>query len=61
MCAYRLNILYLLLEKMNGFAEGKFDVSVPPAQIASDFEARRGDAMERVEALNITKRLISTC
>ncbi|RPD68771.1 BAR-domain-containing protein [Lentinus tigrinus ALCF2SS1-7] len=56
----QLNIFYLLLEKVNTFAEGKYDVSVPPAQIASDFEDRRGDAMERVEALNITKRLIST-
>ncbi|RDX51449.1 BAR-domain-containing protein [Lentinus brumalis] len=56
----QLNIFYLLLEKVNTFAEGKYDVSVPAAQIASDFEAKRGDALERVEALNITKRLIST-
>ena len=49
-----------MLEKLNGFAEGKYDVSVPAAQIASDYEARRSDALERIEALNITKRLIST-
>ena len=58
---HRLNIFYLLLEKVNTFAEGKYDVSVPAEQIASDFEEKRGDAMQRVEALNITKRIISTC
>ncbi|OSD05626.1 BAR-domain-containing protein [Trametes coccinea BRFM310] len=56
----QLNIFYLMLEKVHGFAEGKYDVTVPAAQIASDFEERRGDALERIEALNITKRLIST-
>ncbi|CDO74789.1 hypothetical protein BN946_scf185001.g37 [Trametes cinnabarina] len=56
----QLNIFYLMLEKLHGFAEGKFDVTVSAAQIASDFEERRGDALERIEALNITKRLIST-
>ncbi|KAI9065510.1 BAR-domain-containing protein [Trametes sanguinea] len=56
----QLNIFYLMLEKLHGFAEGKYDITVPAAQIASDFEERRGDALERIEALNITKRLIST-
>ncbi|KAI0757511.1 BAR-domain-containing protein [Daedaleopsis nitida] len=56
----QLNIFYLLLEKLNGFAEGKFEVSIPAAQIADDYEARRSDALERVEALNITKRILST-
>ncbi|KAI0353165.1 BAR-domain-containing protein [Trametes cingulata] len=56
----QLNIFYLMLEKLNGFAEGKFEVSVPAAQIASDYEAQRSDALERIEALNITKRIIST-
>ncbi|EIW65276.1 BAR-domain-containing protein [Trametes versicolor FP-101664 SS1] len=56
----QLNIFYLMLEKLNGFAEGKFEVSVPAAQIASDYEAQRSDALERIEALNISKRLIST-
>ena len=57
----QLNIFYLLLEKLNTFAEGKFDVSTPAAQIAADYEARRSDALERIEALNIAKRFISTC
>ncbi|KAI0369963.1 BAR-domain-containing protein [Pilatotrama ljubarskyi] len=56
----QLNIFYLMLDKLNGFAEGKFEVSVPAAQIASDYEAQRSDALERIEALNITKRIIST-
>ncbi|KAH9855785.1 BAR-domain-containing protein [Lenzites betulinus] len=56
----QLNIFYLMLDKLNGFAEGKFEVTVPAAQIASDYEAQRSDALERIEALNITKRLIST-
>ena len=57
----QLNIFYLLLEKLNGFAENRFEVSIPAAQIASDYETRRSDALERVEALNITRRMISTC
>ncbi|KAH9917360.1 BAR-domain-containing protein [Epithele typhae] len=56
----QLNIFYLLLDKLNGFAEGKYDVSIPAAQIASDYEGRRSDALERVEALNITSRILST-
>ncbi|KAI8983196.1 BAR-domain-containing protein [Trametes punicea] len=56
----QLNIFYMMLEKLHGFADGKFDISVPAAQIASDFETRRGDALQRIEALNISKRLIST-
>ena len=57
----QLNIFYLILEKMNGFAENRFEVSIPAAQIESDYETRRSDALQRVEALNITRRIISTC
>lgn len=57
----QLNIFYLLLEKLNGFAEGKFEVSVPAAQIATDYEEKRSDAFARIEDLGITKRIISTC
>ncbi|KAI0668719.1 BAR-domain-containing protein [Trametes maxima] len=56
----QLNIFYLMLEKLNGFAEGKFEVTVPAAQIASDYEEHRSDALERIEALNIAKRILST-
>ncbi|THG94135.1 hypothetical protein EW026_g7274 [Hermanssonia centrifuga] len=57
----QLNIFYLLLEKLNGFAEAaKFDVNVTHAQIIPDYEDRRTDAMARLEELNISKRMIST-
>jgi amphiphysin len=51
----------MLLEKTQGFAEGKYDVSsVSGAQIQADYEAKRTDAWEQVEALGITKRILST-
>lgn len=57
----QLNIYYLFLEKMNSFAEGRYDVtSVPGSQIQSEYENNRGDAWRQVEDLNITKRIIST-
>ncbi|KAK7064740.1 Bar adaptor protein [Favolaschia claudopus] len=58
----QLNIFYLLLEKMNSFAEeNKYDVTnVPGSQIASDYEGKRTDAWSTIEDLNITKRIIST-
>ncbi|KAJ7629350.1 BAR-domain-containing protein [Mycena rosella] len=57
----QLNIFYLLLEKMNGFAEEtKWDVSnTPGSQIASDYENKRSDAWSAIEELNITQRIIS--
>ncbi|KAF7367395.1 Bar adaptor protein [Mycena sanguinolenta] len=59
---FRLNIFYLILEKMNGFAEdAKYDVTnTPGSQITSDYEGKRTDAWSRIEDLNITKRIIST-
>jgi len=60
---FRLNIYYLLLEKMNSFAdESKFDLSnVPGAQIAGDYEAKRSDAWSIIENLGIIKRIVSVC
>ncbi|KAJ7139521.1 hypothetical protein C8R44DRAFT_764687 [Mycena epipterygia] len=57
----QLNIFYLILEKMNGFAEEtKYDISnVPGSQIASDYEQKRTDAWSTIEDLNISKRIIS--
>ncbi|KAJ7922935.1 hypothetical protein B0H13DRAFT_1978588 [Mycena leptocephala] len=57
----QLNIFYLILEKMNGFAEEtKYDVTnVPGSQIAQDYEGKRTDAWSNIEELNITKRIIS--
>ncbi|KAJ6569581.1 hypothetical protein B0H19DRAFT_1209479 [Mycena capillaripes] len=57
----QLNIFYLILEKMNGFAEEtKYDITnVPGSQIARDYEEKRSDAWSAIEDLNITKRIIS--
>ncbi|KAJ7480092.1 BAR-domain-containing protein [Mycena galericulata] len=57
----QLNIFYLILEKMNGFAEeAKYDISnVPGSQIAQDYEDKRTDAWSKIEELNITQRIIS--
>ncbi|KAJ7451180.1 BAR-domain-containing protein [Mycena latifolia] len=57
----QLNIFYLLLEKMNGFAEEtKWDVTnVAGSQIERDYEEKRTDAWSSIEELNITKRIIS--
>ncbi|KAJ7171814.1 hypothetical protein C8R43DRAFT_979525 [Mycena crocata] len=57
----QLNIFYLILEKMNGFADdAKYDISnVPGSHIASDYESKRTDAWSTIEELNITKRIIS--
>jgi len=57
----QLNIFYLILEKVNGFAEeNKYDVSnTPGSQIVNDYEEKRTDAWSRIEDLNIVKRIIS--
>ncbi|KAJ7596831.1 hypothetical protein C8J56DRAFT_850516 [Mycena floridula] len=57
----QLNIFYLILEKMNAFAEdAKFDISsIPGAQIAATYEEQRTDAWNDIENLHITKRIIS--
>ncbi|EPQ61224.1 BAR-domain-containing protein [Gloeophyllum trabeum ATCC 11539] len=56
----QLNIFYLLLEKLQGFAEGKYDTSVTGAQIAEEYETKRSDAWQTIEGLHITQRIIST-
>jgi amphiphysin len=57
----RLNIYYMLLEKLQSFGEGKYDITnVPGANIAADYEGKRTDAWERIEALGITSRMVST-
>lgn len=58
----RLNIFYLILERMNGFAEdAKFDITNGPgSQIATDYEQQRTDAWSEIENLNIAKRIISS-
>ncbi|KAJ7226087.1 hypothetical protein GGX14DRAFT_423794 [Mycena pura] len=58
----QLNIFYIILEKMNTFAEeNKYDISnVPGSEIASSYEQQRTNAWSIIEDLNITHRIIST-
>jgi amphiphysin len=57
----QLNIYYLFLEKLNSFAEGRYNVTnCPGSQIQADYENNRTDAWSQIEDLNITKRMIST-
>lgn len=48
------------MEKLTGFAEGKYEIHVSGAQIAEDYEQKRTDAWERIEGMGITKRIVST-
>jgi amphiphysin len=59
----RLNVYYLLLEKMHSFAdENKWDISnVPGSQIAQEYEEKRTDAWAQIEDLSIVKRIVSVC
>ncbi|KAH9075750.1 BAR-domain-containing protein [Lactarius deliciosus] len=56
----QLNIYYMILEKISQFSEGKYTIDVPAAQIATDYEEKRGDAAVVIEALSINQRFIST-
>ncbi|EIW86340.1 BAR-domain-containing protein [Coniophora puteana RWD-64-598 SS2] len=57
----QLNVYYLMLEKVNSFAEGKYDVTnVPGSQISNDYEEKRSDAWSTIEEMGITKRILST-
>lgn len=50
-----------MLEKLHGFAEGKYDITVSGNEIATDYETKRTDAWQEVEGLAITQRFVSTC
>lgn len=54
-------MFYMILEKVQGFAQGKYDVNVTTAQIGQEYEEKRSDAWERIESMSITKRIVSTC
>ncbi|KAH8992078.1 BAR-domain-containing protein [Lactarius akahatsu] len=56
----QLNIYYMILEKISQFSEGKYTIDMPAAQIATDYEEKRGDAAAVIEALSINQRFIST-
>ena len=50
-----------MMEKLQGFSNGKVNVGVSGQEIINDYEAKRGDVSERVEALTVTHRILSTC
>ena len=56
----RLNIFYLMLEKIQEFANGKYELAPTINDITDGYESRRTDAREQIEALQINKRLVST-
>lgn len=51
----------MVLEKLSSFAEGKCDVSLSFHDIAADYEAKRPEALQQIEDMAITKRIVSTC
>ena len=51
----------MILDKINQFSEGKYTVDVSAAQIAGEYEEKRGDSAAVIEALSITQRFVSTC
>lgn len=49
-----------MVEKLQAFAEGKYEVPANPGDIAAQFLERFSGAAESVESLSITKRVTST-
>lgn len=54
----RLNVFYLIQEKLQSFADGKYDLS--RNDVENIYLEQRGDAAEQLEDLTITKRMVST-
>lgn len=54
----QLNVFYLIQEKLQSFADGKYDLS--RTDIENVYLEQRGDAAEQLEDLTITKRQVST-
>ncbi|KAJ3576273.1 hypothetical protein NP233_g537 [Leucocoprinus birnbaumii] len=59
----QLNIYYLILEKMNSFADSaKYEITnMPGSAIEQSYEEKRTDAWHTIENLNIVKRIVSVC
>jgi len=54
----QLNVYYIVLEKVQAFADGKYDLE--RKDIENIYLEQRGDAAEQIEELQITKRIAST-
>jgi len=54
----RLNCFYLMQDKLQSFADGKYDLA--RTDIENVYFEQRGDSADALEELTITKRMIST-
>ncbi|RSH87256.1 hypothetical protein EHS25_003165 [Saitozyma podzolica] len=54
----QLNVYYIMLEKVQSFADGKYDLE--RKDIENIYLEQRGDAAEQLDELQITKRVVST-
>lgn len=50
----------MIMERMQAFTSGKYEGGTTGDEILADYDAKRGDAIEQVEALSITRRIAST-
>lgn len=59
----RLNIYYLLLEKLNSFADSaKYEITnMSGGEIERSYEEKRTDAWHMIENLKIVSRIVSVC
>lgn len=56
----RLNIFYLMVEKLQGFASGKYETGGNGSDVSANYESKLSDAGAQMEALSLTKRVGST-
>lgn len=57
----QLNVFYLTLDKLQNFANGRYDVSAASvARVEADYISQLNDAAERLEALTIRKPAVPT-
>ena len=54
----RLNVYYIMLEKIQSFSDGKYDLE--RKDVENIYLEQRGDAAEQIDQLQITKRITST-
>lgn len=55
---FRLNVYYIMLDKVQSFSDGKYDLE--RKDIENIYLEQRGDAAEQLEEMSITKRMVST-
>jgi amphiphysin len=55
---FRLNVYYIMLDKVQSFADGKYDLS--RKDIENIYFEQRGDIGDILEEMGITKRGVST-